>query len=123
MKSYAQMKINGLELQVNLGWPSGERKKPQIVKLDVSIDFPSPPRGCITDQLTDTHCYDTLITLIKTHLSEQHFRLLEHLGQEIHQVIKENLPPDFVVGIQLTKKPAILNLTGGVTFCFGDDWC
>ena len=48
MKHYAQIKINGLELQVNLGWPSGERKKPQIVKLDVAIDFPTPPLGCMT---------------------------------------------------------------------------
>lgn len=120
MKHYAQIKINGLELQVNLGWPSGERKKPQIVKLDVCIDFPAPPSGCVTDQLTDTYCYDALITIIKNNIAEQHFRLLERLGQEIHRVIKANLPADFLVHIQLTKKPPILNLTGGVTFCFGD---
>src|SRR6185312_9982306 len=111
-ESYAQIKINGLELQVNLGWPSGERKKLQIVKLDVAIDFPTPPLGCVTDELTDTYCYDALITVIKTYVAEQHFRLLEHLGKEIHQVIKENLPANFRVHIQLTKKPAILNLTG-----------
>ena len=120
MTHYAKIKINGLELQVNLGWPSGERKKPQIVKLDISIDFPTPPLGCVTDQLTDTYCYDALITTLKSQLVEQHFRLLEHLGQEIHRLIKANLPTNFIVHIQVTKKPAILNLTGGVTFCFGD---
>lgn len=114
------MTLNGLKLSVNLGWPQGERKKTQIVSLDVIIAFPHPPLGCTTDQLKDTHCYDALINIIKKNVADRDFRLLEHLGYEIHRIIKENLPADFNVHINLTKKPAILNLTGGVTFSYGN---
>jgi len=120
MKNNVSLKLNGLELSVNLGWPKGERKKSQIVTLDVFITFPSPPSGCTTDQLEDTFCYDTLIKTIKNGVAERDFRLLEHLGYEIHRIISENFPPDFRVRISVIKKPAILNLTGGVTFCYGD---
>lgn len=119
MNNHASMQLNGLELSVNLGWPQGERKKTQIVSLTAIIYFPATPLGCTTDQLTDTQCYDTLIQSIKNGLGDRHFRLLEHLGYEIHRIIQDNLPPDFKVQISLTKKPAILNLTGGVTFSYG----
>ncbi|HSW93703.1 MAG TPA: dihydroneopterin aldolase [Gammaproteobacteria bacterium] len=119
MKNTASLTLNGLELSVNLGWPQGERKKSQIVTLDVSIFFPEPPSGCKTDQLEDTWCYDALIKIIKREIADRDFRLLEHLGHEIHGIITEHLPPDFPVRIRLTKKPAILGLTGGVTFCYG----
>jgi len=113
--------LNALELSVNLGWPQGERKKTQIVTLDVSLFFPTPPLGCTTDQLTDTYCYATLIDAIKKGVAQRDFRLLEHLGHEIHRIITDSVPPDVGVHISVTKKPAILNLTGGVTFCYGHE--
>ncbi len=119
MKNYSSIQLNGLELSVNLGWPQGERKKTQIVTLTVIIYFPTEPVGCTTDQLSDTHCYDSLIKSIKNGLADRDFRLLEHLGYEIHRIISDNLPADFNIHISLTKKPAILNLTGGVTFSYG----
>ncbi len=112
------MKINGLELSVNLGWPQDERKGVQIVMLDVSIHFPDLPPACLTDELADTYCYATLIQTIKNGIASRDFRLLEHLGYEIHRIISETFPPDFTIRVCLTKKPAILNLTGGVTFCY-----
>lgn len=118
---YTSMTLNGLELSVNLGWPSGERRKPQIVIADITLRFATPPKGCATDCLDDTHCYDALITLIKEQLATRHFRLLEHLGCELHALIKQALPATTRVTIRTTKKPAILNLTGGVSFFYGDE--
>jgi dihydroneopterin aldolase len=112
--------LNSLELSVNLGWPKGERKQSQIVTLDVLIEFPVPPSGCMTDELEDTFCYDALIKLIKKDIADRDFRLLEHLGFEIHRIITDHFPPDFRIKISITKKPAILNLTGGVTFSYGN---
>ncbi len=121
MKNYAQMNLNGLELTVNLGWPQGERKKTQIVTLNVSILFAAPPAGCVTDELADTDCYDALIKTIKKGIQDRDFRLIEHLGHEIHGMIKNHLPHDCKIHISLTKKPAIVDLTGGVTFCYGEE--
>jgi FolB domain-containing protein len=120
MTMYSSITLNNLELSVNLGWPQGERIKPQIVALDVTLHFLSLPSACMSDQLTDTYCYDQLIKTIKNSLSARNFRLLEHLAHEIYYIIKQALAPDIKVNIRLTKKPAILNLTGGVTFCCGD---
>jgi dihydroneopterin aldolase len=77
--------------------------------------------ACTTDQLSDTYCYDTLVNTIKTSVATRNFRLLEHLGREIHQTVKNSLASDIKVSIRITKKPAILNLTGGVTFCYSDE--
>lgn len=112
--------IQGLELDVNLGWTQGERATQQTVVTDVQIHFVAPPRACTTDQLDDTHCYDSLIASIKSHVAAREFRLIEHLGHEVFQLIKQTLPLGTRVQLRLTKKPTIVNLTGGVAFCFGD---
>ncbi|EKD54164.1 MAG: dihydroneopterin aldolase [uncultured bacterium] len=113
--------LNGLELSVNLGWPQGERIKQQIVTLDAALVFKKPPTACVTDQLADTYCYDSLIDTIKTKIATRNFRLLEHLAHEIYHIIKEDIAAPIQVKIRLTKKPAILNLTGGITFYYGDE--
>ncbi len=113
--------LNGLELSVNLGWPQGERIKQQIVTLDVTLHFKTPPNACSTDQLEDTYCYDHLVSVIKTSVATRNFRLLEHLGYEIHRAIKQEVAKEIAVEICITKKPAILNLTRGVTFCYSDE--
>jgi dihydroneopterin aldolase len=61
---FTHITLNTLELSVHLGWPDAERAVPQIVHLDVRLSFPAPPVGCMTDDLSDTHCYDTLISQI-----------------------------------------------------------
>lgn len=115
--------LRALELEVILGWPEEERAQTQKVSLDIHMQFPQPPSACETDELDDTHCYDTLVQKIKHHISTRHFRLIENLGYEIYQHIKQNLTTDTSVCIRITKKPAIENLTGGVSFAFGDgEW-
>jgi len=121
MTTYSKITLNNLELSVNLGWPQGERVKQQIVTLDVVLHFSKPPLACTTDQLADTYCYHTLINTIKKNLEQRHFRLIEHLGFELYQTIRQSLSSDTRIQLRLTKKPAILNLTDGVTFCYGDE--
>lgn len=113
--------LNGLELPVVLGWPEEERAQKQIVVLDIQIHFPKPPLACVTDNLVDTFCYDALVNSIKLRLAHEEFRLIEHLGHDIYQICKEHLTKNVLLGIRLTKKPAIENLTGGVSFCYGDE--
>lgn len=117
---YASINLNGLELSVKLGWPQDERLKEQIIRLDIVIHFLTPPKACQSDDLNDTHCYDALIEIIKRFVAARKFRLLEHLGCEIYTVIKNELSDNAEVCVKITKKPAILNLTDGVTFCYGD---
>jgi len=117
---YCSINLNSLELSVKLGWPQDERLKEQIIRLDVVIRFLKPPKACQSDDLEDTHCYDALIEIIKQFVAARKFRLLEHLGSQIYTLIKKELSDNAEARVKITKKPAILNLTDGVTFCYGD---
>ncbi len=116
----ARIELNGLKLHVFLGWTPGERTRQQEVTLDVSFVFASLPRACHTDQLDDTICYDQITTIIKKVIAQREFRLIEHLGHELYQAIKRTLSIPVKLELRLNKKPAITDLTKGVTFSLGD---
>ena len=118
---YSHITLQGLELPVHLGWPHAERLVKQIVRLDIQLAFKEPPKGCITDNLEDTQCYDTLISQLKETILTKKFRLIEYLGHEIYQTLKKALSTDTQVSLRVTKQTAIPNLTGGVTFYYGDE--
>lgn len=112
--------INGFELPVHLGWPDAERQQSQIIRVDLSIQFATSPKACVTDQLQDTFCYDKLLSHLHTHVRDKEYRLIEHLAADIHQLLKPLLPSDIKLTVRLLKFPAINGLTGGVTFSYGD---
>src|SRR3990167_9291872 len=115
-----RIQLHGLELNVYLGWPKAERLQQQTVILDVTLIFAKPPHACVTDNLHDTYCYDTLVSKIKKEVESRKFRLVEHLGCEIYRIIKSNLSKDTMIHLSVTKKPAIPNLTGGISFYYED---
>ena len=119
-KLYSNLFLQGLELTVHLGWPRAERLQQQTVLLDITVEPAKPPRACITDDMADTHCYDTLISLIKKSIEPQKFTLLEHLGCEVYKVIKTSLPKNTKVNIRVSK--AIPNFIGGAIFYYGDGY-
>lgn len=114
--------LHGLELNVYLGWTEPERAQKQIVTVDLKIQFAQPPHACFSDALTDTYCYDELITHIQSQLAHQKFKLIERLGHTIYHLVKQNTQ-NILVALKLTKKPPILNLTNGVSFCLNDEGC
>ena len=113
--------LNNLELPLFLGWTDNELHQQQIISLDIKLSFNSPPNACLSDNLSDTFCYDQLIQEIQNKFATQKIRLLEHLGYKLYQKIKLQLPPKTLVTIRVTKKPNIPHLTGGVSFCYGDE--
>lgn len=120
MKNDVRMTLNGLELSVHLGWPTHERLAPQAVIADITLTFVEPPLACQSDQLQDTFCYDQLIKTIHAELATRHFRLVEHLAYTLHHIIQHYVGERAQVSIAVTKKPAIVGLTGGVKFFYGD---
>lgn len=115
--------LHRLEWKVNLGWSQEERAQPQTVFVDIKLLFKEPPKACTTDDLADTYCYDKLVQTIKTHIQSHEFRLIEHVGQTIYQICKKSLSDDISLSIKITKKPAIIDLTDGVSFFYGDEDC
>ena len=116
----SKLTINGFELAVLLGWPEAERQQAQTVRIDLAIEYETPPTACMTDQLQDTFCYDKLLTHLRDKISDREFHLIEHLTVVIHSIIKPLLPADSQLTVSVLKFPAISGLTGGVTFSVGD---
>ena len=116
----AHLAIQQLALAVTLGWPDEERLQPQKVMVDIDIAYPAPPSACVTDELSDTFCYPELICKMKDQVSTRSFRQVEHLGHELYQCLKAQLPTEFQLRVRLTKWPKISDLTGGICFAYGD---
>ena len=117
----ANLYVRRLELSVNLGWRSPERKQEQAVELDLDIHYPNLPKACETDELNDTVCYAQLTDVIRKHIAKKHYRLVEHLSAEIYTIAKSHLPLEVKLRVRLTKYPKIEGLKGGVCFDYGDD--
>lgn len=117
---FSQIHLRDIELNLHLGWPTAERINKQKVLLDVKLGFSEPPRACVTDELTDTYDYDSLIQTILKETESKEFRLIELMGAHIYQIIRKMLPDVDKVQVAIAKRPAISQLTGGVVFTFGD---
>jgi dihydroneopterin aldolase len=113
--------LHKLEFLVFLGWGAIERSQPQTISVDIHIHFAKPPAACLTDDLADTFCYDTLNKTLKNHLSAKEFRLLEHLAYEIYSCVKAFITPENKINLCVTKHPDVFFKSGGVSFWFGDD--
>ncbi len=112
--------LQGLSLSVFLGWPKKERLHKQKIMLDIYITFKNPPLACVSDELEDTYCYDTLVKQIKKDILPKKFRLLEHLGHQIYQVVKSAISAEAKISVKVFKKPKIPSLKQGVSFYYSD---
>lgn len=120
MSETSILHIQALEINVNLGWTAEERSQKQTVRAGIEIRFFTPPAACINDELEHTICYAKLIDLLKQHIQDQRFHLIEHLAYTIHAFIKASLLETAAITVRLTKFPAIPGLLGGVHFSYGD---
>jgi len=119
--TYSRIVLHKLELNVHLGWPEAERSIKQAILVDIYLDFAQPPNACLSDDLIDTFSYETLCQVIEKQISAKHFRLIESLGHAMYHLVKSTVSDHLSVNICVTKKPPIINLTGGVSFWYGDD--
>ncbi len=118
MKTF--LKLESLPFHVFLGCFAPERTQRQCVLLDFTLSFAKPPLGCITDNLDDTICYDSLIKKLTLELEEREFHLVEHLGYTIYSCLKQNLPEGIELNLTLKKDLSVVNLVGTAIFCYGD---
>ena len=113
---FCNMIINQFELPVFLGWPQDERHQTQLVSIDIHLNFAAPPAACNSDRLEDTFCYSWLTDQIREKIADKKFHLIEHLTQTILTVTRNLIPDATMIAVNLTKKPSIDGLKGGVTF-------
>lgn len=115
------MSLNEFLLSVQIGWPHEERKRHQLIAVNITLAFSSPPKACETDELADTLCYHGLSDALKAGIKDRGFRLIECLAATLYQIIRDFVANDTIaIQVKVTKKPAIADLTEGVTFSYGD---
>lgn len=120
MTTFSSIHLHGIELNLHLGWPAAEREQRQIILVDLMLTFAKPPKACETDDLDDTYCYDTLVQAVVKQTEQHEFRLIEHLAAKIYHLVKKECVDISSVCVSVFKKPAVANLSGGVTFTYGD---
>ncbi len=80
------IEISGLRLQTYIGVTDEERAEPQAIVVDLRLDADLTKAG-ISDDLADTIDYDAVINDVSELVRSSKPRLLEHLAEEIANLI------------------------------------
>lgn len=91
MNSSFNLAISDLRVWVHLGCREEEKFHPQLVSIDIELDFANIPDALINDKLEDTVCYSEVTQVIQALCKDKRFNLVEHLTYEVHQVISKML--------------------------------
>jgi 7,8-dihydroneopterin aldolase/epimerase/oxygenase len=74
-------------------------------------------KGCKSDELDDTVCYDILAAAIKTQIKDKEYKLVENLTWDLFNFIKKRLPKGLNLKLAVTKPHApVEGLLGGASF-------
>jgi FolB domain-containing protein len=114
-KKEAVLKIDGLRLQVHLGCTELERNVKQTVTVNIEMYFNSLPIAVKSDNLTDTICFDGIIRKVQDTICKKRYNLIEHMGDNIFEIIKKEAP-DVFVKVIVGKAPKIEGFSGNVAF-------
>ena len=115
-----RLSIREVELNIHLGLLENERVEAQAILFDIDLSFATPPKGCQSDSIEDVVCYAELLEHLRTHIPQKEYHLIEHLAHDIYLLVKQKVPPETRVAIQLYKHPKLEGLSGGVSFYFSD---
>lgn len=117
----ASLRLHDIRLMMHVGHLDEERATSQPMRIDVDILFSAPPKACDTDELGDSVCYDSLISLIRQYCENNSFKLLEHLSKRLHALVLSQFSENDKVFIRVVKlNPPIDVLHGGAACGYGD---
>jgi 7,8-dihydroneopterin aldolase/epimerase/oxygenase len=115
------LSINEISILARIGCLKEERAQPQSVRVKVVMAFAKEPLALTSDEIDDTVCYGKVTEDIVAACTAREFNLVEHMAQVIYDVVKKRLPPQCKALVHVTKvQPPVNEITGGVTFTFGD---
>lgn len=110
--------LKGVKVKTHLGVPEWERKLQQTIILDIEIGYDFK-QACLTDDITHTIDYATVVASIRDTLQQHQFRLVEALAEHVCQLIlndfnakevklkvaKPNVLPELsALGVEITRQ-------------------
>jgi dihydroneopterin aldolase len=117
----SSMVVRDLSCGVKLGCSSEERRSPQEVRVSVGFEFAESPGACLSDDLSETICYDQASRLIRQTCDEREYQTIEFLARKLFETLKTGLSQSTKLYVEVHKvKPPIDNLLGGVVFKYGE---
>lgn len=111
--------LNDFQTVVHLGVTNEERAQKQKVSWYLVIFNEQLPKACLTDELSDTICYEEISDLLIKVSESKAYKLIEHLCYEAYLCIKEKYNTKIILKIHKVKPP-IINLYGGTEFIIND---
>ncbi|AIL65254.1 Dihydroneopterin aldolase [Rickettsiales bacterium Ac37b] len=116
------LSFDKLSIKVNLGVSDIERKISQEIYLSLKLIFITPPKGCFSDNIEDTICYNQLANVIKEFCENREFKLIEYLTYQLYQSIKDFINNSNVkIWLKLDKYPGVIkDLLGATSFTYHD---
>ena len=115
------LELTDLGLWVHLGCMAEERATPQEVRLTVTLRFHEAPKGCVTDELSETICYAEIAEGLKDHADSREFNLIERLAFASYAIVRKIAGAKAEVQIRVHKvRPPVPTLLGGSSYQCGD---
>ena len=120
-----RLSVCDLRIWVSLGCSIEEQANPQLVAVDLHVDFTTPPQGLLTDSLDDTVCYRQLADRVKALCdpTQRSFHLIEHMAWVIHQALAQSLKerPETIANLTVNVHkvaPPLPDVYGGTHFTY-----
>jgi FolB domain-containing protein len=116
----ATLRLDRLRASVRLGWEDEERRAPQPITIDVTLNFPSLPSAAESDDLQGTVDYAAIAAHLTALCGVGEYRLLEKLCRVLYDAVRTLVPPEMAVEVTVTKRPPLAGLEGGAAFTIAD---
>ncbi len=111
----AILSIQKINLEVKIGATAEERQLPQLLEVDVIINYQSLPKLALTDKLADGVCYATLLKKVKEFSISREFNLIEHFTYTLANFIQNSYALESL-HLKVYKRPKIEGETQMVIF-------
>lgn len=109
---YLSLKIENLAIPVLLGVPDQERKMQQVIMINLEIKL-KDCLGMYTDKIEDAICYAGLSEEIYKFSCSKEFKLIEHYGYLLFELIKtlvSLVSKDNLIKLKISKSPPLTNM-------------
>lgn len=97
--------IEQLKVEALIGVYDNERLQTQPLWLDIKLTLANDSIAGATDQLSDTVDYATVCQIIRTHITQTNFQLLEALAQYLALLLLNRFPSITRCRLTVHKKP------------------
>jgi 7,8-dihydroneopterin aldolase/epimerase/oxygenase len=115
------LKLNNLILNVTLGVFDFEKKSPQKVTVNITLELLSKPNACDSDQHAGSICYAELSDKLQTLCNNTSFQMIEKMGETLAIKVQNSISIPANITLDITKIRPYPNL-GSATFRVNMPW-